>query len=31
MSIGAVGTVSVLANIEPKVVHNMVENFLMVM
>lgn len=27
MSIGAIGTVSVLANIEPKVVHNMVENF----
>ena len=28
MSIGAVGTVSVLANIEPKVVHNMVYSFL---
>ncbi|MEG0137149.1 MAG: 4-hydroxy-tetrahydrodipicolinate synthase [Cetobacterium sp.] len=28
MSLGAVGTVSVLANIEPKVVHNMVECFL---
>ncbi|MGL5544405.1 MAG: 4-hydroxy-tetrahydrodipicolinate synthase, partial [Cetobacterium sp.] len=28
MSIGAVGTVSVLANIEPKVVHNMVYSYL---
>ncbi|MBC2851042.1 4-hydroxy-tetrahydrodipicolinate synthase [Cetobacterium sp. 8H] len=28
MSLGAVGAVSVLANIEPKVVHNMVECFL---
>lgn len=28
MSIGAVGTVSVLANVEPKVVHNMVHSFL---
>ncbi|MGL5089136.1 MAG: 4-hydroxy-tetrahydrodipicolinate synthase [Cetobacterium sp.] len=28
LSIGAVGTVSVLANIEPKIVHNMVFNYL---